>query len=401
MKRYRGYLGAILGIGLVFRVGVALALGPQSFPDSGQYKEAADGLRSGKGLVTGGVDRAVRMPGYPVFLAGIRGAFGTSELPVRLAQTFFGVLTAWLAAGWLRPRLGDAAALAAAAILALDPFLAYFSALELVEVLEGFMLLGTLRLACRAAETGKLPVAAAAGGAAALTALVHPSILPVLALAGGILVPAAGARKGLALATAFFAAFAALYAPWIVRNAIVLRAFVPATTQVGTALFEAFGPGATGGISRDTMDWPREVDALPELERNRRYRAMAGEAVRRDPARAVALAPRKWAKLWNPAPNAAEYRGGLLLLVSLAWNIPLYLLALAGAWLRRREPAVRWSLLAVAGLTLVHAVFLGSLRYRMPVMPEVGIAAAAGLAALAARFGFSAGNPPPPGNISA
>ena len=59
------------------------------------------------------------------------------------------------------------------------------------------------------------------------------------------------------------------------------------------------------------------------------------------------------------------------------------LLGACGAWhLRARWRALSWLLLPVAYFTLLHLVFVGSVRYRVPVMPLVEILAAWGVVCL-------------------
>jgi len=140
-----------------------------------------------------------------------------------------------------------------------------------------------------------------------------------------------------------------------------------------------------------------ELKGLGEIERDRTLRRLALEQMRADPARVLRLALTKFGRTWNLVPNQADYRRGYTALVSAAFTGLVLLLAAVGLWRSLAiEPRAsvraaprppdqgRWLLLfhvlvwlPVVYFTLVHCVFVGSLRYRVPLMPLVEIAAAA------------------------
>jgi len=131
--------------------------------------------------------------------------------------------------------------------------------------------------------------------------------------------------------------------------------------------------------------------------------------VREDPARILRLAPLKFGRTWSPWLNAADYQVPLVNLALTLWHVPVYVLALLGlvwGWRgaggqRPRElstgaprlsgtptEAVEtagtrrlWYLAVLAPIVyfaLVHTLFFGSVRYRVPLMPLVYVWAAAG-----------------------
>jgi hypothetical protein len=129
-----------------------------------------------------------------------------------------------------------------------------------------------------------------------------------------------------------------------------------------------------------------EVLGLSEIKWDRYLRDRAWAAARQNPSRVLALAWRKLLRTWSLTPNVQEYRHGLAAVVSGAWMALLLGLAVIGLGARRR--AVRaWLvlLLPVILLTLLHMVFVGSVRYRVPTMPLVMVLSAAGLDWLIAR----------------
>jgi 4-amino-4-deoxy-L-arabinose transferase-like glycosyltransferase len=173
--------------------------------------------------------------------------------------------------------------------------------------------------------------------------------------------------------------------PWIVRNYGIFGRFIPTTLQVGESLYEANSPYADGGPAMDRIDWVKERGGRPmgEYENNEFFKSAAIRYIREHPGRFCALAVEKFARFWNPLPNYGPYRRPLGIAVSLCAFVPIILLACAGILRRKREAASLLLLLSpVAYFTLLHMVFVGSVRYRTPVMPLVILLAASGAEAV-------------------
>ena len=89
-----------------------------------------------------------------------------------------------------------------------------------------------------------------------------------------------------------------------------------------------------------------------------------------NPGRALQLAGVKFLRMWNVWPNEPQLaRSWLVRLAVLFTYTPLLILAIMGAWrtLGRGWPYILCWLPAVY-LTLLHVVFVSSLRYREPAM---------------------------------
>jgi hypothetical protein len=87
--------------------------------------------------------------------------------------------------------------------------------------------------------------------------------------------------------------------------------------------------------------------------------------------------------MWNVWPNEAAYRSWPVRLVVAVTYVPLLLLGLYGAWrFTRRDWMFALCWLPSGYLTLLHIVFVGSLRYREPAMLGL-IVLAAGVCARA------------------
>jgi len=81
------------------------------------------------------------------------------------------------------------------------------------------------------------------------------------------------------------------------------------------------------------------------------------------------LAVIKFIRIWNVWPNEPSFRSWAFRLVLTVAYLPVLVLGLAGIWrtARRGWPYVLCFIPAVY-FTLLHVVFVGSIRYRQPAM---------------------------------
>jgi hypothetical protein len=157
--------------------------------------------------------------------------------------------------------------------------------------------------------------------------------------------------------------------PWAIRNARATGDFCWLTHRGGVSLYDGVGPQATGKSDLAEVYRIPAVQGLSEVEWDRYFRRAAWEQIRTDPARVARLAVRKIVRTWSPVPNADEYRSRLIRAVSGGWTIPIWSLALGGVWALRRRPGLVFALLMPAlYFTAVHAIFVGSVRYRLPAV---------------------------------
>jgi len=383
----------------VIRAAATLLSGQgMEFPDTEHYVAMAGNIAGGAGWQVAPWALAERPPLYPAFLALHLLLFG-SVAAALATQAALGA-AACAAVARIGDRLWGARAGALAGLLAaVYPALVFASMRLLSEALYVPLVVAQLLAAVEAgrAAFGREGRRAAAwalaagalGGLGALTHAGHLFFPAALAAAfafawwrarqlstpdgGGILV------AGVLL---LVAAHALVIAPWTIRNHVVLGAFVPVTTQGGKALYEAAFPGATGG----PVEW-RDHPAgrgvhertLPmnEVEADRTLRAEAWRAIREDPLRFAGLAAAKLVRLGSPVPNHEAFRTpGLLALVLLSYG-PVLVLAGLGALRLRRGSILAVLLLALpVYIALLHLVFIGSLRYRIPAEPVLLLLAA-------------------------
>jgi 4-amino-4-deoxy-L-arabinose transferase-like glycosyltransferase len=391
------------------------------FADSVSYWELGRAIASGHDYsYPTAEDQVFRAPGYPLLLAGLF-ALGGEDPPVMAARALNAVLGAVSVAliGWWTAQLFDArAGRCAGWLAAVYPGAVAMSAFVLSEApFCPFMLL-ELALWSAAWRTPSGPraagLAALGGAAGAAATLIRPSwlLFTPLAIIVSVVADKRHARQlllGLALSVAFVCGML----PWWIRNARVTGHFVATTLQFGASLYDGLNPAADGSSNMDFV--PRfaaaehELDGTPaaagetfEYRLNGRLSAAAWDWTRNDPMRAVQLAGIKFLRMWNIWPNEPALRSWPLRLAVFVSYVPLLACSLWGVWrfTSRGWPYVLAWLPAVY-LTLVHVVFIGSIRYREPAMLALIALAAGALASKAPERGGDDPGRDDPGRLGA
>lgn len=391
------------------------------FPDTEIYWALAQALWRGlpyQVSLWGNPHYALRTPGYPLFLAACQAVFGARLLPasgfnllvVRLVQAAFGAGCVWLVyrlvkAVWpvqdCKPPRGLCVAVVAALFVAFDPYAIAISVLVLSEALFiPLMLLVLWGMACLwrpAGEAGQSPrmwlLAFLTGVGAGAALLVRPSwALCVPALLFAWVAGSEPEQRGRAIAAALVVCLgaAAVMSPWWLRNAAVFGRFVPTALWEGPSLYDGLNPHATGASDMSFLYEP-DIRRLDETQMDDALRSRAWAFARAHTGEAIKLAVVKSARFWSPWPNADVLRSPLVACASALVTLPVYALVLIGAWDRRRDLR---ALVLLAGplcyFWVLHMLFVGSIRYRIPGMiPALGLAAA-GLARLARSSGVVA-----------
>lgn len=396
---YRKWWIRILVAAILFRAGILLyaEVRPErfDFPDSHRYILVARNLAAGNGPVQddafSGTDPLYPLLLSPAILLGVDNEAALLRFG-RLVNAACGVASVLLLAAFARRWVGSRVALIAAGILAVDPILLYFNALVLTETSAITLLIATYYCLIRVREPAPLAWAMLAGICAGLAILLRGGhlFLPIL-LAPFVWrgVPRIGANRPAtrpAAAGCFLLAAALMLSPTILRNYRLFGSFVPVRTGGGASLMEALGPWADGGPGMDRIIYPAFPPGADEVERDGLCRAAAIDWARSNPAAAARLAWLKLRRTWSIVLHAEGYASPFYSIVCRLTVAPVFALALVGAWLWRRRPADLALLLLPAGyFTLVHVVFVGSVRYRVPAMPFLFVLAAAAIGSL--RFG--------------
>lgn len=416
---------AVIALGLVLlalavRV-VVVAATPDFHPrtDAADYDAVAVSLaqnhRFPQTALAGGGASAFRPPVFPLVLAGVYAVGGSHSATgrwqrARLVEAALGALTVALIGLIALQVWGQAVALLAMGMAAIYPPLVLAGSSLLSESVFLPLLLGAVAAALTHRRSPhRYRWAMLAGALAGLAALTRSNgALVLIPLAVALL----GARPrlsraGIAPVAVMLACFAGVMLPWTIRNAEVLHAFVPVSTQDGFVL-----AGIYNDVAKNDHRYPalwRPPSAVPAYDAIIR-RSDLGEAQVNDRLRQAAL---RFVKRHPSYLFTAGYQNLRLVLIlegraleqtsARYLGIPLWLsdagvygfwivgiLALLGAMTlaARRTPAFLW---LVPALMLLSIVFISGLaRYRLPADPFLVMLAALAIAAASHRRALSA-----------
>jgi hypothetical protein len=151
------------------------------------------------------------------------------------------------------------------------------------------------------------------------------------------------------------------------------------TLWSGPSLYDGLNPTATGESDMTFFDRENLLATMSECEVNQHYWEAGMDYAKSHPQRAIELAFIKLWRFWTPWPNAAEAGGWLSKSVLVLFSIVLFAGAVWGGWVHRRN-LVLLSLTVgpVLFFSLLHSVFVGSVRYRLPAEYPLAVLAAAG-----------------------
>ncbi len=427
-RAFKLALAAILAIALTIRVVAAVdANSAAPVSDALDFDRHAVSIANGDGypealpLLGGPGPSAFRPPLYPLVLGGVYTVSGTGDeserwLYGRLAQALIGTVVVALI-GLIALRVwGRRPALIAAAVAAVYPPLILAGTSLLTEPLFTALLLGGV-LALLQYRLGEprarwLVLAGICAGLATLTRGNGLAVVVALALGAWFLRPRFALRS-LAAPAMVVATAALVVVPWTIRNAVVLDAFVPVTTQTGSALAGMYNDVAEEHDWRWIGPWDVpayrslfEGEPVGEVELNRRLTDLGTDYVVDHPGALVSVSFRNTLRvlgLRNAVALERESAGVLgqprdLAEVSVYSFWLLALLAVAGAFtgLARRMPAFVW---AIAPILLVSVIFVGgNARYRAPIEPVLILLAAAALDSAWGRLTASTKTEWPTGN---
>jgi 4-amino-4-deoxy-L-arabinose transferase-like glycosyltransferase len=398
-------------VALGLRVAYAwLAVGPGAVPhsDPATYDMVAWNLARGAGFAVdwgGGEPRPTAFvpPVLPWVTSLLYRLAGHQFFAAILLQCLFGALVPLLTALLAGAMFGGTVARWSGWIATVHPLLVFFSGYLLTETLFAATLLLALWLSVEWLKTPRTGRALGAGIAFGLATLTRPTALTVPLVVAlwawrplGLTV---GGRNRVRQLAVLLLGLGIVVAPWTVRNALVLGAFVPVTSVSGITLLDSNNPrtwdepALRGGANSDVRlaAQQRELRGLSEPEADRRARDMAMTFMRERASQWPAIAAAKLARFWRVTSEASgtgswQREGSplatLLRLDPLAvWSLLTLPLAAWGL-VRTLRGGRRWfqslPLLVVLHFTLIALVFFGSLRMRLPIEPLLAMLTALG-----------------------
>jgi 4-amino-4-deoxy-L-arabinose transferase-like glycosyltransferase len=398
---------AIVVAALGLRVGY-MALTPRYaiVHDARDYDAHARSIAIGNGfskLLTG-KPTAFRPPGYPYLLGGAYRVFGVERdvdrARILVARTLGAVLGALGVAliGMLAVQLsGRTTGLAAMGLAAVYvPSILVSEAVMSEQFFVVLMLAALVTAIHRRRSAHPYAFALLAGVLAGLAVLTRANGLILLApLAFAVWSVPRRSWRSVGPPAVLVAVALAVVAPWTIRNAVELHAFVPVTTQLGWALAGTYNddarndpvnPGSWRSLRRVAEYKPLVANfrTVPEVVMERRLSRAGREFIGRDPTYVATVGYWNTRRLFDVASWRWSRHTASTISVGPGWAdagvVSFWIvaaLALAGATRRaaRRVPWFVWTMPLVMYLSVIFLA-AETPRYRAPLDPFIILLAA-------------------------
>jgi 4-amino-4-deoxy-L-arabinose transferase-like glycosyltransferase len=380
----------ILGVALTGRL-LILWFAIVRFPHNWFYSRGielgtlAQSLLTGHGLSSpfGGSTgpTALLAPGYPVLIAGLFHLFGSftfrAAIAIMAMQILFSLMTVLVIMRVGQRCFGTRAASLAGAFWALSLPLVWMPTIFWETCLSTLLLVGLIALALRLQRRPDNRLWALMGAYAGLTALVNPALLPAFV---AVLGWAAWQTRTISRSSPLVALLALflVFAPWPIRNARMLHAFIPLRSTVGFELWVGNRAGATGFLDESQFPifnrW--EYDqyvSKGEVAYMRDKAALAKGYIHAHPREFLRLSIVRVFRFWagtGTKDGSVIYALHAVLTTSLGW-LGIWRLARKG----RRSLAVLF-ILPLMLFPLPYYITHAEFRYRLVVDPLLTILAA-------------------------
>lgn len=340
---------------------------------------AGNGLSSPFGGSTG--PTALLAPGYPAVIALVFRTFGsftfTAAIAVMAMQLLFSLMTVLLIMHVTRRCFGVRAANLAGTFWAVSLPLIWMPTIFWETCLSTLLLVGMIALTLHCGQQPCALLWALMGAYCGLAALVNPALLPaLLALLGWA---AWQTRKAPGYSPLLsLLVFLLMFAPWPIRNARVLGAFIPLRSTVGFELWVGNRAGATGFLDESQFPifnrW--EYDqyvSKGEVTYMRDKSTLAKAYIHAHPAEFLRLSTVRFSRFWTGTGNQD---GSVFFTLHAVLTTSL---GTAGIWRlfkRRRVSLAVLFLLPLMLFPLPYYMTHAEFRYRLVVDPLLTILAA-------------------------
>jgi 4-amino-4-deoxy-L-arabinose transferase-like glycosyltransferase len=340
---------------------------------------AGQGFSSPFGGSTG--PSALLAPGYPAVIALVFRIFGPFTFPSAIAvmvmQVFFSVMTVLLIMHVAQRCFDGRTADLAGVFWAVSLPLLWMPTIFWETCLSTLLLVGMIALVLRCEQKPSRSLWALMGGYCGLAALVNPALLmALLALMGWA---AWQTRKTLRYSPLLgLLVLLLVFAPWPVRNARALSAFIPLRSTVGFELWMGNRAGATGFLDESVFPlfnrW--EYDhyvAKGEVAYMRDKSALAKSYIRAHPAEFLRLSSIRFVRFWT---GTGSQGGSILFAIHALLTSCLGAMGMWRLWQGRRFGVAALFLLPLMLFPLPYYITHAEFRYRLVVDPLLTILAA-------------------------
>lgn len=352
-----------------------------------------------------------RVPGYSIFLSLLYSIFGFNNLVVMLIQVLLNaavcVLIFYLARRYFSLRFSYLVS----ALVAVYPFTAVFVHVIYSEILCIFLFALGIFLFEKGRESKKVLFFALSGLTMGYCLLVRPgTALLFLFMDAAYLLTAnfRAIRKHLLI---FNLCVVLVWLPWVVRNYLVAKEFIPLTIEAKEELFWA--SGSVGKYFENRMSNPgfsREMEKITgileasvltglqrKMEEENLYLRYALKNINDHPFlylfSSLRRIPRMWVSILVPDDISRGYgyrilEGNKIIFHAIQYFMTAcFVLAVYGVWVvRRRIREYIFLILPVIYFSLTHMFILAEARFTLPARPFLLIFTAIGMVAIINKF---------------
>jgi Dolichyl-phosphate-mannose-protein mannosyltransferase len=385
---------AILALALALRLGV-VAMVLFRYPRNWLFSRSPDLVFLAKSLASGGGlsspfggstgPTAFLAPGYPAILGAVFRIFGGDSFAAGAVmmglQTLFAVLTVAVIMHVACRISGARTAILAGTFWAVSVPLIWLPVVLWETGLSTLLLIGMVAVALHVVDTPAKSLWPAMGAYCGLAMLVNPSLMPALfAMIGWTVHQSRPMWRGGPWACLL--AWLVIFAPWPVRNARVLHAFIPLRSNFGYEVWQGNHPGATGVFDRtiEPLENNHEYGnyaAMGEAGYMRSKGILARDYIRGHPGAFIRLSAERVAQFWTGAGFAVN--SGVVELHAVMTSL-LGLTGLAVLYQRRRPLAMLF-LLPLVVFPLPYYITHAEVRFRLVLDPLLTILSATAVTA--------------------
>lgn len=355
-----------------------------AFPDTVYYERIAENIRSGHGAIVSSQSVAMRMPGYPYVLAFVQGVMGTPDyyqIGMQCVQSCLDAAIVCAIYACVAYMISPVYGMFAGVAFIVNPLHVIFPSFMLSETLFSFCLVyAVICLGIWVIHKSRYMFFVSA--LFFIVALyIKESVLllvPCYAVCAYVSDTMKSVRKRVIFM--FLIVFLSLI-PWIIRNYILLGEVVPLTTHGGITMYDSFNPQADGSSNYALFHGQEPDKALTEVGKDRYWKKKTWDAVSKNPWHTIYLAGEKFKRFWSPVPNAESFSKGYVPIFFMVYYVPILIFFCIGLFSFWQSKNQLFGILIVPIIyfNCLHMIFIGSLRYRMPVEPFIIMVAMIGI----------------------
>ena len=381
-------LGFVMSVGLITRL-LALAVITKQFPPQWIFTRGTemgfmavsllrgDGLGSPFGGHTG--PTAMIGPAYPIFVAGIFKIFGAysshAAMAIMVIQAAVSLLNLWLIlllAERLWPddsKAGRVAAVGAGLFWALSPAVFYMPSILWDTTFTACLVSGALVLAVTYSEGPTKRLLLIFCGYCGFAYLINPALL-LVSIALVLWASGLGYRRNGINPKWAIVAFLLVCAPWPLRNAVTMRAFIPIRECLGIELNMGNHPGSDGHLEESLFPLFNaaelaEYNQVGEVRYVQHKGRQAEAYIASHPGTFLSLTAQRFLRFWY---GTGTRNGSVLFAVDAIPTALLGLIGLGCLWRKHRQVAIPFSILCVL-FPLPYYVTHAEFRYRLTLDP--------------------------------